>query len=506
MNDRQQDLDRQLSRLEYLVQSSLEKKGATSGTLNLRYPQQPLPQRSNEHQAKQTWISRDPDPVDDTTPVNGSFKFLSRYSDKTANGNISNRFSGDIFPSPSQVFLLWEVFKENVAPVVPIIHKPSFEAYLMEMAATPEKMDLNRKALLLVVFLSTVISMTDEECVRDLDDTRPQLLTTYKEAITSIFSRMRVLETRNLTLLQAFVLYLSCTRKYLEETSYVWAMTTVALRLARNMNLHRDGASIGMDPFETEMRRRIWWHICFLDVQCSEHQGTESDVLDMCFDTHLPSNVNDDDIMPRAAQPIKEQMAVTEMTYAIVRYEAILEVRRMRESMNTSQQYLPVSDIGYCEGKWRQAVQNLSQRLWVGYVSHCDPTNPTNQLYIGLARVVPKMAFIIHQPIMRSIPVQTDALDWNFSSAVEALEFCRFLDYSPETIKWKWHFRQSSGRCYILTLLLAELCVRPPCPLVERAWLAIRSAYKEWAMVASVNEMTAISKLMQRALSLRGPQ
>ncbi|KAJ6006889.1 hypothetical protein N7451_004833 [Penicillium sp. IBT 35674x] len=407
----------------------------------------------------------------------------------------------DVFPTPSQAFVLWEVFQENVAPVVPIIHKPSFQALLMEMSAAPEQLDLNTRVLFLTVFLSSVISMSDEECVRDLDDTRTRLMTSFRQEIKAIFSRARVLETRDFTLLQAVVLYLSCTRKHLEETSYVWAMTTVILRLARNIGLHRVETSMRLDPFEIQMRRRLWWHICFLDVRCSEDQGTDAEVLDMCFDTCLPLNVNDYDLIPGSRHAAEERTGVTDMTLADMRYESIAAVRTMRKLMDGSPH--STTNNCQCKGQWVEAVQNLNRRLWTGYLSHCDPTTSASQLLFGLARIVPKVSFVFHQPVFGLAPVDVFTRDWIFLTAVEAVEFCHFIDDFSVSAKWRWHFRQSSVRWYLLKILLIELCVRPPSPLVERAWLAVSSAYQQWCMRGSGDKWQTISVLMQRARSRR---
>ncbi|TAQ84225.1 hypothetical protein B7494_g7461 [Chlorociboria aeruginascens] len=49
---------------------------------------------------------------------------------------------------------------------------------------------------------------------------------------------------------------------------------STAMRLAREMGMHRDGSILGLDPSDSEMRRRIWWHIVVLDVQASIRNGS----------------------------------------------------------------------------------------------------------------------------------------------------------------------------------------------------------------------------------------
>ncbi|KAL4892049.1 hypothetical protein BDV59DRAFT_57007 [Aspergillus ambiguus] len=278
-------------------------------------------------------------------------------------------------------------------------------------------------------------------------------------------------------------------------------MATVVMRLARNMDLHLDGEPYGLDTFQVEMRRRLWWHICLLDLWCSEDQGTDSEVLNIPFDTKIPLNINDGDIVQGSNLPVTDRTGITEMTFASIRYESIAAIRRMKQNLDSSP--CTLNNNCQCKSKWAEAVQSLSQRVWSEYISHCSPIDPASRLYIGLAKTVPKISFVIHQPVFGPALVDLNTLDWIFLAAVEAVEFCRFIDSFPVTAKWNWYFRQSSSRWYLLTFLLTELCVRPPCPSVERAWIAVNSVYREWGLMGSKSEWQTVFKLMQRAQALR---
>lgn len=165
-------------------------------------------------------------------------------------------------------------------------------------------------------------------------------------------------------------------------------MTTVIIRLARNIRLHWDGANDGLSPFETEMRRRLWWHICILDVRSSEDQGTESETLDMEFDTRLPLNINDEDISPLSTQPVQERIGLTDTTSCIMRCEAILAVRLMRLSLIASQS--PAQPTLHSTANCNEHLSRLEHRLWSGYLSHYDLNSPLSQFYISFAHIVPK--------------------------------------------------------------------------------------------------------------------
>ena len=411
--------------------------------------------------------------------------------------------NGIAFPTPTQAFILWAVYQENVAPVMPLLHKPSIQALLSEVSALPDPVDPESAALLSTVYLSATISMTNDQCAQELGEDRTKLLGQFRQLAEIAFAKANLLRTESFTLLQAAVLYLSCVRKHDEESSAVWAMTTVIIRLARNIGLHWDEMNDEMDPFGTEMRRRLWWHICILDVRVSEDQGTESEILDMDFDTRMPLNINDEDISPTSNRPVQERVGFTDTTFCIMRCEAILAVRLMRMSLNTSSGPAQPSfqSVMQCD----EHLSKLERRLWNGYISHCDLSTPLSQFFVNFARIVPKASFVIHHPVslhdISKLPL--DTLDWFFMTAIEALEFGLFAESYASSTQWTWLFRQSSTRWYFLTILLTEICVRPPCPSVDRAWIAASSAYQEWGLAMAGGEWRTVSVLMEQVLALR---
>jgi len=52
-----------------------------------------------------------------------------------------------------------------------------------------------------------------------------------------------------------------------------WELSGVAMRIAQRIGLHRDPETLGIDPFNCEMRRRLWNQIWVLDVRSAEFAG-----------------------------------------------------------------------------------------------------------------------------------------------------------------------------------------------------------------------------------------
>jgi hypothetical protein len=106
-------------------------------------------------------------------------------------------------------------------------------------------------------------------------------------------------------------------------------MTALVYRLAQGLGLHRDGEKPGLGPFETEVRRRLWWYIYLLDSQTSEHQARSPQIYEGTYDTEFPLNVNDDDLSPEATVPFQEREGFTEMTFCLIRCEINVRYRRI---------------------------------------------------------------------------------------------------------------------------------------------------------------------------------
>ena len=98
----------------------------------------------------------------------------------------------------------------------------------------------------------------------------------------------------------------------------MWILSGNAIRLAESLGVHRDGTSMKLSVFNTEIRRRLWWHIRMLDVACAEDCGFSPTHV-YGTDTQLPLNIYDTDISPDSDHAPMERTAFTEMTWTLIR-------------------------------------------------------------------------------------------------------------------------------------------------------------------------------------------
>ncbi|KAF7597110.1 hypothetical protein BBP40_010584 [Aspergillus hancockii] len=411
-------------------------------------------------------------------------------------------------PPPSKVALLWDIYLENVAPLLPIVHKPTGKQLFANAAEHPESLDKNSEALLLAMYFVSVVSLTPEQCISLLGEERDASVSRYRFAVEQALSKANLLNTQSLMLLQAAVIFLIAVRRE-DDSKFVWSMTSLVVRLAQGLGLHRDGTHFGLKPFDTEMRRRLWWHIGLLDIRSSEDHGTDTQVTEGMYDTRLPLNVNDDDIYPDMQEPPQERDTFTEMTFGLMRFDITVALRRVSSSCPNSNIPGPHQPSPERCGRLIQAV---NKRIEERYIRQCDMNVPIQWVTATVARLIlTKLWLVVHHPMTRpyqGLNLTNASRESLFHTSVEVAEFARLLSNDKNTQKWGWMFAINM-QWHAIAFVLAELCVRPINPLTERAWTAVSSLYGSWVQTARHKKgmlWRPLARLMKRAADHRAKQ
>lgn len=418
----------------------------------------------------------------------------------------------EFHPTPSQIFILWEVFKENVDPVVRILHRPTARTILMTAAASLDRVSKPAEALLFSIYNGAVVSLSPEQCRQLLDEDKDILLKKYRFATEQALARADFMNSSSLMCLQALVLFLIVVR-HGDDSRLIWALGGLTIRLAQGLGLHRDGSHFGLNPFETEMRRRLWWHLSLLDNHSAEDHGTDPIFCEGFSDTKLPLNLGDDDIYPGMKQYPAERQCATEMTFCLIRFELSTFFRRLNFSLPRAGQDPPAPDWTLKEKE--EMIDDCHRMLEEKYLRHCDMDVPIYWVAATVARLIlAKMWLMVHQPRAFS-PVSDDPLmspecrDRVFITSVEVIEFSHLLEKNDKTARWGWLFR-SYIQWQSVAYALSEICTRPPGPHVDRAWRALDALYEERNMKNSKMQKALVWKplrhLMAKARARRAAQ
>ena len=410
-------------------------------------------------------------------------------------------------PPFSQLIILLEIFKENVAPLVRIFHMPSMIQVFWNSIASLDSLDKDTETLLFTIYYAAIISLTPEQCQAQLGESRPTALAKYRFAVEQSMARANLLNTQSVVLIQAAVLFLSALRNE-DDSRTVWSMTALIFHLAQAMGLHRDGTAFGLKPFETEIRRRIWWHICLLDARSSEDHGCEPIVHDAVFDTRMPLNVNDSDLLPNMTEFPEEKKEATEMTFCLVRCQVTRTVRRigyvapgMRVPGRNQERPSPESRA--------ILMGELQQLLEERYLRYCDPSVPIFLAAATVARlIIARMWLALHHPMSHKDPIPSGIRDRLFSISVEVVELSTLLLTNPDLLKWNWYFK-THLQWHAVAFVLSEICSRPPSAECDRAWEYVTTVYERWETKDKERQGNLgrpISRLMAKARQAREMQ
>ena len=234
-----------------------------------------------------------------------------------------------LHPKPLIIFRLWQVFLDNINPLTKLIHAPTTQQRLLDASANLDTISKESEALMFAIYLSALQSMSAGECQDIMGENKGVLIRRYLPAVRSALLRANFTSSLNILLIQAFALYLLSVRQYHEPNS-LWILTGTAVRLGQRIGLHRDGTLVGLSPFETEIRRRVWWRLLALDGQTAELCGAGLSVAFPRYDCKRPLNVNDSDLSPNMSALPSEHDGPTEMIFCGFRYEIGLFLRNVK--------------------------------------------------------------------------------------------------------------------------------------------------------------------------------
>lgn len=449
-------------------------------------------------------------------------------------------------PTLSQAVNLFAVFTENVSPVIRLFHMPTLSKSYWGWIASLDSLDKNTEALLFAIYYSTCISLPNDQCLSLLGLTRDASTEKYRFGVEQALARADLLNTHSIVLLQAAVLFLSALRNQ-DDARTTWSLTALIFYVAQSMGLHRDGTVFGLKPFETELRRRLWWHICVLDGHSSKYQEHEVNLHQFFADTQLPLHIDDNDMHPDMTEAPPEREGWTDMTFCMVRCEAINIASSTR-----------LIGPGLQRGPWRAGGANSSAEITVDerktivegfvervtqkYLRHCDSPEPGPLMSAMVIKLIfARFWLLVYRPqpgpnsndssTRRSdTPADTQGSpagsgaspssseskpaidpgtrDKLFTMSIDVLELSTSILTHPQLVKWAWYIK-TYVQWHAIGYVLAEICCRPASAECDRAWNAVVAVYESGILRVNEPKGTVwkpIRRLMAKARYIRQAQ
>ncbi|KAL8801670.1 MAG: hypothetical protein Q9182_004307 [Xanthomendoza sp. 2 TL-2023] len=384
-------------------------------------------------------------------------------------GSIGNINLKQLHPPAITIFRLWQTYFTAVYPLTMVFHAPTVQQQILDASSDLNNVPKNMEALLFAIYFGAVIALPPEDCEAMLGLPQPVLVNRYLLATQQALNAAKLLTSSDIMVLQALVILLVGTPEFL--LSYF------------RIGLHRDGTSLGLSPFETEIRRRLWWQIVVVDIRLAELSGAGTSMLSVPFNTCLPLNVNDADLSPEMGELPPEHTRTTDMTFCLSRYE----IAKFLKDSNTA--------FFFFEGAWAKAngtpatleekdraIDEVEHRLEEKYLKHCSDAKVTLHFLTGifLRNAIYRMRVVAHHPQHRpdkgaSMPAEEKEYLCRLNLNMIENDNIAHGNKSAERFAWYLNmYFQLPAFIY----LISELRHRTRGELADRGWSAINEGFQ----------------------------
>ncbi|KAL6796198.1 fungal-specific transcription factor domain-containing protein [Trichoderma sp. SZMC 28013] len=399
----------------------------------------------------------------------GGLFFEQEHTDKIE--NLSK-----LHATPQLLPKLKEIYADRVDPMMKILHLPTFWVAVTNALRHPDNMPKSLESLIFAFYLVTISSLKEDECQTLFGMSLSAMMSRYRVATRQALINARFVSTSNLMTLQAFSIFTVCVRNtYRCDTLYI--LSGVAIRLARKMGLHRDGTFLGLSPFETEMRRRLWWHLAHVDCRTADVMGTKPSPEISSGDTQKPINVDDEELYPDMKSLPTERNGITGISLCLLKCEIMETLCKFASPYPTDLRWEMLYNPDISVARKDSLIDAVEDHLEKKYLRYCDLANSLHTFISVMIRsAICKMRLFAHnirQFAHHSAKATQKDHDISFFNAMKLLEYANLIQGGHMGVdKYMWQI----GTSYLwntMLYLLIEVRSRKTGPDVERAWQLI---------------------------------
>ncbi|KAK4895788.1 hypothetical protein LTR27_006270 [Elasticomyces elasticus] len=389
-----------------------------------------------------------------------------------------------IYPSARRVFEYWHLFVTRVDPITKVVHCPSMMPKVIASIDRPSPSASPTETLLFAIYYIAVSTCTANEARRRFGESRDDLLQRYgriiETALADVYS-MPALES-----VQAIVLYMIGIRRQ-DDGSSVSTLFALAVRMAQMIGLHEDpGTNTNIKPFDAELRRRLWWHICGLETRAAEETTGRAKSIQEGRNVRFPANLNDDDLTPNATEMPQARKGRTDMSWVLMRWEIqylTLRVAGVRKLVEPDGQPLNNEIVG---ARQRYIFEETSQRLESEYSQHLHKSRPLDLMALAQYEcIILKVKMMIecpnaHSQVARnSGEMSTQERARILQDSVAIISITHMLTVDRRVEKWHWFIR-GYIQWHSLAIVVAELGRMKNKDFTISAWAVLDPILADW--------------------------
>ncbi|KAK4102543.1 hypothetical protein N658DRAFT_402328, partial [Parathielavia hyrcaniae] len=424
-----------------------------------------------------------------TTPPASEQDLLSRFSIYNPMGILSAASSqpcSSYFPDKQTALRLWNTYLERIEACsgIKVLHVPTEEVRICATIENPAAAQPEDLAMCYAVFFAAMAVLEPNEAHALLQQQDDPFTVQFrcKTGFEQALAEAEVLDKPTFPMLSALALYLSALQLH-SRGKGIWILNGMALRIAQALGLHRDGARLGLPPFQAELRRRVWWHIISRDGRAAEDFGLQG-FCSRRSDARLPLPIDDTDLRPdMTALPPPRSGVFTAMTLPLAHFEITRAVRRLGSIAGSATPTSPPEESVRVQiiEEGRQRVDEL--------LAGCNPVIPRHRLALLTSRLAMRNADLVSRQQWLALKYRKRSDDGNDArdmlptdqdlvEAIEVLDLALQIwgDEMLRPYAWLW---RTNPEYHVVMYLLWHLCVQPRGPYVERAWATVDRWFTE---------------------------
>jgi hypothetical protein len=284
------------------------------------------------------------------------------------------------------------------------------------------------------------------------------------------------LQKPDMVVLQALAIYISVLQSIGEGRS-AWLLTGILVRAAVSIELHRDiEHSFPFTLLEKEQRRRLWWHICFIDSRSHVLHVFEFKVSEEMFNTKEPTNC-DDGILSKGNSDVPPITAKWTDTTILVIHCEVWKLSRQFQKFISKQ--LSLSELE----EMTKVINQTQARIEDTHLRHFDPNKPLQCFVATLTRLFFSRIDLILKLKQESLETQTTLFDdsekfSHFYSAMSIVQYSCDLMTTHSWKNWTWQIQGSQPPRHALSIVLKHLASSTWTPISDGAWNSCQRCFE----------------------------
>lgn len=113
-----------------------------------------------------------------------------------------------LHPAPAQILRLWQIYLDNVNPLLKVTHRPSLQGRIITAASDTACMTPTLEALMFSIYCISIQSLAPDDVQTAFGSSKEHLLTAYNFACEQALMNCNYLKSRDRDCLTAFFFYL----------------------------------------------------------------------------------------------------------------------------------------------------------------------------------------------------------------------------------------------------------------------------------------------------------